>query len=368
MTQRAIPCMFMRAGTSRGPFFLLEDLPADPEVRDRVVLAAMGSPDPRQIDGLGGATTVTSKVAMVSPSERPGIDVDYRFAQVWLDKAIVDTAPSCGNMLAGVGPFAIERGLVAVEGDETRVRIFDVNTGSRIEAVVQTPGGVVTYAGDQRIDGVPGTGAPVVLSFSDVVGSKCGAMFPTGAAQEEIDGVAVSCIDVAMPMVIMRAGDLGLSGYDSSEITGNAVLMQRIENIRLEAGCRMELGDVAETVVPKVGILAPPRRGGAVYSCYLTPHHVHAGHAVTGAICVACCVLMRSSVSVTLAKAPAARVHDPENIAVDPIRIEHPSGIIDVRLEAEPNGTEIIVQRAGIVCTARKILDGWVFVSNCVWG
>ena len=160
MTQRAIPCMFMRGGTSRGPFFLLEDLPADPEVRDRVLLAAMGSPDPRQIDGLGGATTVTSKVAMVSPSQRPGIDVDYRFAQVWLDKAIVDTAPSCGNMLAGVGPFAIERGLVTPAGDETRVRIYDVNTGSRVEAIVQTPGGMVTYAGDQRIDGVPGTGAP----------------------------------------------------------------------------------------------------------------------------------------------------------------------------------------------------------------
>ena len=208
--------------------FLLEDLPADPEVRDRVLLAAMGSPDPRQIDGLGGATTVTSKVAMVSPSQRPGIDVDYRFAQVWLDKAIVDTAPSCGNMLAGVGPFAVERGLVTADADETRVRIYDVNTGSRIEAIVQTPGGTVTYAGDQRIDRVPGTGAPVVLSFSDVVGSKCGAMFPTGAVQEEIDGVAVSCVDVAMPMVIMRAGDLGISGYDPDEIIGNAVLMRRL--------------------------------------------------------------------------------------------------------------------------------------------
>ena len=172
MTQRAIPCLFMRGGTSRGPFFLLEDLPADPEVRDRVLLAAMGSPDRRQIDGLGGADMLTSKVAMVSSSQRPGIDVEYRFAQVWLDKAIVDTSPSCGNMLAGVGPFAIERGLVTPAGDETRVRIYDVNTGSRVEAIVQTPGGVVTYAGDERIDGVPGTAAPVVLNFSDVVGSK----------------------------------------------------------------------------------------------------------------------------------------------------------------------------------------------------
>lgn len=367
MTQRAIPCMFMRAGTSRGPFFLLEDLPADPEVRDRVLLAAMGSPDPRQIDGLGGATTVTSKVAMVSPSERPGIDVDYRFAQVWLDKAIVDTAPSCGNMLAGVGPFAIERGLVAAEGDETRVRIFDVNTGSRIEAIVQTPGGVVTYAGDQRIDGVPGTGAPVVLSFSDVVGSKCGAMFPTGAVQEEIDGVAVSCVDVAMPMVIMRAADLGLSGYDPEEISGNALLMQRIEKIRLEAGRRMGLGDVTESVVPKVGILSPPRRGGLVYSCYLTPHYVHPSHAVTGAICVACCTSIRGAVASGVARFLTEPITDLATEIVATVCIEHPSGTINIRVETGKGGTEPRVQRASVVLTARKIMDGLVFLSQSLW-
>ena len=367
MTQRAIPCMFMRGGTSRGPFFLLEDLPADPEVRDRVLLAAMGSPDPRQIDGLGGATTVTSKVAMVSPSQRPGIDVDYRFAQVWLDKAIVDTAPSCGNMLAGVGPFAIERGLVTPDADETRVRIFDVNTGSRIEAIVQTPGGTVTYAGDQRMDGVPGTAAPVVLSFSDVVGSKCGAMFPTGAAQEEIDGVAVSCIDVAVPMVMMRAGDLGISGYDPDEIGGNTVLMQRIERIRLEAGRRMWLGDVTESVVPKVGILAAPQRDGVVHSCYLTPHHAHATHAVTGAICVACCASIRNTVASGVARLPAERVAEPGVDVVMTFRIEHPSGAIDVRLETQGSGSESKVGRAGIALTARKILDGWVFVPMCLW-
>ena len=367
MTQRAIPCMFMRGGTSRGPFFLLEDLPADPEVRDRVLLAAMGSPDPRQIDGLGGATTVTSKVAMVSPSQRPGIDVDYHFAQVWLDKAIVDTAPSCGNMLAGVGPFAIERGLVTPDADETRVRIYDVNTGSRIEAIVQTPGGTVTYAGDHRIDGVPGTGAPVVLSFSDVVGSKCGVLLPTGAVQEEIDGVPVSCIDVAMPMVMMRAGDLGLSGYDPDEIIGNAVLMQRIEKIRLEAGRRMGLGDVAESVVPKVGILAPPRRGGVVYSCYLTPHHVHAAHAVTGAICVACCASIRATVASGVPRLPSEWDVEPTSGAVATVRIEHPSGAIDVRLEADLGDVELKVQRASIVLTARKIMDGFVFVPKSIW-
>ena len=367
MTQRAIPCMFMRGGTSRGPFFLLEDLPADPEVRDRVLLAAMGSPDPRQIDGLGGATTVTSKVAMVSPSQRPGIDVDYRFAQVWLEKAIVDTAPSCGNMLAGVGPFAIERGLVIPDADETRVRIFDVNTGSRIEAIVQTPGGTVTYAGDQRIDGVPGTGAPVVLNFSDVVGSKCGVLLPTGAVQEEIDGVPVSCIDVAMPMVIMRAGDLGLSGYVPGEITGNAELMRQIEKIRLEAGRRMGLGDVADSVIPKVGILAPARRGGVVYSCYLTPHHVHATHAVTGAICVACCVPIRGTVASRVARLPAEWTTGTAADTVATVRIEHPSGAIDVRLKTDGGDENLRVRSAGIAHTARKIMVGQVFLLEDVW-
>ena len=367
MTQRAIPCMFMRGGTSRGPFFLLEDLPADPEVRDRVLLAAMGSPDPRQIDGLGGATTVTSKVAMVSPSQRPGIDVDYRFAQVWLDKSIVDTAPSCGNMLAGVGPFAIERGLVTPDADETRVRIFDVNTGSRIEAIVQTPGGTVTYAGDHRIDGVPGTAAPVVLSFSDVVGSKCGAMFPTGAVQEEIDGVAVSCIDVAVPMVMMRASDLGLSGYDPDEITDSAVLMERVEKIRLEAGRCMGLGNVTESVVPKVGILSPPRDGGAVYSCYLTPHHVHAAHAVTGAICVACCALIRSTVAGEVTRPPAEWKTDTAADIVATVRIEHPSGAIDVRLNTDSSDGSIGVRSAGIVHTVRKIMAGRVFLPEDLW-
>ena len=364
MTQRAIPCMFMRGGTSRGPFFLLEDLPADPEVRDRVLLAAMGSPDPRQIDGLGGATTVTSKVAMVSPSQRPGIDVDYRFAQVWLDKAIVDTAPSCGNMLAGVGPFAIERGLVTPDADETRVRIYDVNTGSRIEALVQTPGGTVTYAGDHRIDGVPGTAAPVVLSFSDVVGSKCGAMFPTGAVQEEIGGVAVSCMDVAMPMVMMLAKDLGISGYDPDEIAGNAMLMRRIENIRLEAGRRMGLGDVAESAVPKVGVLAPPRRGGVVYSCYFTPHHVHAAHAVTGAICVGCCTVIRTTVADRIVRPPVMKTNDSTTLSVTTISIEHPSGTIDVRLDTEGISAETRVRCASIVRTARKVMDGLVFVHE----
>lgn len=236
MTQREIPCLFMRGGTSRGPFFQAGDLPEDRATRDRVLLAAMGSPDTRQIDGLGGATTPTSKVAVVSRSDRPNVDVDYLFAQVAVERAIVDTAPSCGNMLAAVGPFAIERGIVDAQDGETRVKIFNVNTESLIEACVQTPGGMVVYEGNQIIDGVPGSAAPIVLSFTNVVGSKCGALLPTGELQEAIDDVTVTCVDVAMPMVQIRATDLGISGYETQEFGSNKALMKRIEGIRLIAG------------------------------------------------------------------------------------------------------------------------------------
>jgi 2-methylaconitate cis-trans-isomerase PrpF len=359
MPQREIPCLFMRGGTSRGPYFLPDDLPDNLATRDRVLLAVMGSPDTRQIDGLGGATTPTSKVAIVGRSERPGIDVDYLFAQVSVTKAIVDTAPSCGNMLAGVGPFAIERELVTPTADETRVTIFNVNTESRIEAVVQTPGGKIAYDGDQRIDGVPGTAAPIILNFSSVVGSKCGALLPTGVVNEEIDGVTVTCVDVAMPMVLMRAEDLGVSGYETSEFGANKALMKRIEDIRLIAGQRMGLGDVTDSVVPKVGILAPPRHGGLISSRYLTPHELHAAHAVTGAICVASSAAVEGTVAADLAS--------PGSSAGGVVQIEHPSGKIDVRLETAGSGAAMDVRRAGVVRTARKIMDGRLFVPTSVW-
>jgi 4-oxalomesaconate tautomerase len=359
MSQRSIPCLFMRGGTSRGPFFNINDLPTDLEIRNKVLLAAMGSPDTRQIDGLGGADMLTSKIAIISDSKRKGIDVDYLFAQAWLDKAIIDTTPSCGNMLAAVGPFAIERGLVRTKGDETCVNIYNVNTGSRIEAVIQTPNGQVIYEGKQHIDGVPGTAAPILLNFTNITGSKCNALFPTGSINEDIQGVRVSCIDVAMPMVIMRANDLGVTGYETNSIANDSVLMQRIEKIRLEAGRRMGLGDVTEMVVPKVGILAKPRQGGTIYSCYLTPHHVHAAHAVTGAICVACCVSIKETVADTIAKQTYST---PKTV-----RIEHPSGIIDIDLSISGRGTDIQVLSAGVVRTARKIMDGQVFVPARLW-
>jgi len=347
----AIPCLLMRGGTSKGPFFKAEDLPTDIAARDRVLLAVMGSPDIRQIDGLGGADTLTSKVAIVSKSTREGVDVEYLFAQVDVSRAIVDTSPSCGNMLSGVGPFAIETGMVAADDGTTAVVIFDVNTASRIEAVVQTPGGQVNYAGDAAIDGVPGTAAPVILNFMDAIGAKTGMMLPTGHATETIDGIEVSCLDVCMPMVLMRAADLGLEGTEGrKEIDSNTALLARIEAIRMQAGQRMGFGDVSDKVIPKVGLLSRPRGTGAITSRYLTPHKLHAAHAVTGAVCVATACLLEGSVAYDLAVRPEGNPCT--------IWIEHPSGMVDVRMDIQGAGPNLQVTRAGILRTARPIMRG----------
>jgi 4-oxalomesaconate tautomerase len=354
--QRPIPCIYMRGGTSRGPYFDLEDLPKDVATRNRVLLAVMGSPDPRQIDGLGGADPLTSKVAMVQRSRRPGVDVDYLFAQVSIENAIVDTEPSCGNMLAGVGPFAIERNLIAAQDPETRLTVFNVNTQSRIEAIIRTPGGRVEYAGDQEICGVPGTAAPVILNFIDVVGAKTGSLLPTGRPAEEIDGVPVSCVDAAMPMVLIEAAALGLSGYETDALE-EPQFLRRLERLRLEAGRRMGLGDVRGKVIPKLSLLARPRFGGTITSRYFTPDRLHKAHSVTGAICVGSSTLIRGSVAETLtAPAPDGRV-----------KIEHPSGWIEVQLAADGKAAAPEVHRAGIVRTARKIMEGHVFVPADIW-
>jgi hypothetical protein len=354
--QIAIPCIFMRGGTSRGPYFLASDLPADRAERDRVLLAAMGSPDPRQIDGIGGATTLTSKVAIVSKSAQPGCDVDYLFAQVDVAKPLVDTAPSCGNMLAGVGPFAIERGLVRAVDGKTRVMIYNVNTQSRIEAIVETPGGEVAYTGDARIDGVPGTAAPIVLNFMDVVGSVTGKMLPTGNLVDRIDGVDVTCIDVAMPMILLRAADLGLAGTEGKEaFDGDKTRMARIEKIRLQAGRMMGLGDVSEKVVPKVGVLSAPTQGGTITSRYLTPHALHAAHAVTGGVCVASACALEGTIAHELAA--------PDGANPRTVLIEHPSGNIDVLLTVSGKGAEMSVV-AGTLRTARLLMRGEIMVPR----
>jgi 2-methylaconitate cis-trans-isomerase PrpF len=358
-SQSGISCMLMRGGTSKGPYFDLADIPADPAVRDRFLLAAMGSPDPRQIDGLGGADTLTSKVAIVGRSRRQDADLDYLFAQVGIEKPVVDVDPSCGNMLAGVGPFAIERGMIAASPGETRVVIYNINTSARIEAVIETPDGVVRYDGDAAIAGVPGTAAPVKLNFMDIIGSKTGAMLPTGKAIDVIDGVETTLIDVAMPMVLMRATDLGKSGYETpAELDADGSFFARVEAIRLEAGRRMGLGDVSGKVIPKIGILAPPQRGATVTARYFVPHRTHAAFAVTGALCVASCAVLEESVAAGIAEPPAGDFRQ--------IVIEHPSGTIEVVLSTRGAGASMQVLSGGLLRTARKIMDGTLFVPASV--
>ena len=357
MPYRTIPCLLMRGGTSKGPYFNADDLPSDRDERDRVLLAAMGSPDARQIDGLGGADPLTSKVAIVSKSSRPGIDVDYLFAQVSIEDDVVDTAPSCGNMLSGVAPYAIETGLIKPRADETCVSIFNINTASRIEAVVQTPEGHVTYEGDAHVDGVSGLSAPIYLNFMDVVGSKTGALLPTGNVIDTINGIDVTCVDVAMPMVLMRAVDFGISGYEThDELDQNSELLKLLESIRLEAGHHMGLGDVASSVIPKIGLLATPKQGGSICSRYFTPWKLHAAHAVTGAICVASACSIDGSIAFELAQV--------QNGNTKIIRIEHPSGQVEVRLETKGSGPDVEVVRAGILRTSRLIMRGEILVPS----
>ncbi len=351
MSDFSAPCMWMRGGTSKGGYFLKDDLPEDTAQRDAFLLGVMGSPDPRQIDGLGGADPLTSKVAVVSKSSRQGIDVDYLFLQVFVDQAIVTDAQNCGNILAGVGPFAIERGLVAATGDETRVAIFMENTGQVAVAAVATPGGVVTYQGDAAIDGVPGTHAPVPLEFRDTAGSSCGALLPTGNAVDVINGVAVTLIDNGMPCVVMKAADVGITGYEDRDWLDNATdLKAQIEAIRLIVGPMMNLGDVKDKSVPKMMLVAPPKNGGAVTVRSFIPHRAHATIGVLGAVSVATACLIEGSPAAEVAKIPDG--------SRKTLSVEHPTGEMSCVLEVDDNGA---VQTAALLRTARKLMDGVVF-------
>lgn len=348
---QGIRCMWMRGGTSKGGFFLADDLPTDTAARDAFLLRAMGSPDPRQIDGMGGADPLTSKVAVVSRSTRPGVDVDYLFLQVFVDQAIVTDAQNCGNMLAGVGPFAIERGLVAATGEETRVAIFMENTGQIAVATVHTRDGGPVYHGEARIDGVPGTAAPVPLEFRDTAGSSCGALLPTGNAADEIEGVACTLIDNGMPCVVFRAEDVGATGYEDREtLDGDTALKARIEAIRLKAGPLMNLGDVTAKSVPKMMLVAPPKQGGAVTVRSFIPHRAHATIGVLGAVSVATACLVPGS--------PAASVAAIPDGSVKTLSVEHPTGEMSCVLALDDNGQ---VATAALLRTARKLMDGEVF-------
>lgn len=358
--QTKIPCVIMRGGTSRGPFFKRSDLPADIPTRDAVLLSVMGSPHEIQIDGIGGSHSVTSKVAMISPSQRPDADVDYLFAQVQIHENFVDTKPNCGNMLVAVGPYAIEAGLVPARDGETPVRIYNVNTDSLIEAIVQTPGRQVTYEGDASIDGVPGTAAPVGINFKSAIGAVTGRMLPTGRALDVIDGVQASCVDIAMPLVMMRAADLGKTGYESaSELDKDRELMARMEAIRRKAGVLMGMGDVSRNVVPKLALLAPPRKGGTISSRYFVPETCHKSHPVTGTVCIASACAIPGTLAAQIAPLRPA----PQGM----VRIEHPSGLILIDLDADFTSGRQELRRAALIRTARRIFEGSVCVPGKVW-
>jgi 4-oxalomesaconate tautomerase len=361
MTQTAIPCTVMRGGTSKGLYFRLQDLPADAPTRDAVLLAAMGSPDPRQIDGLGGSHPLTSKIAVVGPSTHPDADVDYLFLQAVVDEARIDAGQNCGNLLAGVGPFAIEEGLVAAEEGETRVRINMLNTKSLAEARIQTPGGRVRYDGEARIDGVPGAAAPVPIDFLDVAGSSCGALLPTGNTRDLVEGVEVTAIDNGMPVVVMRAVDFGKTGYETpEELEADAKLKARVEAIRLQIGPRMNLGDVARRTVPKMCLVAPAQQGGAICTRSFIPHRVHEAIGVFGAVSVATACVTPGSVA-----AEVAGIADVG--CVSELQVEHPTGFFTVAMDVALEDGQVKVRRSALLRTARRLMRGEVYVPASVW-
>ncbi|GEK79092.1 4-oxalomesaconate tautomerase [Agrococcus baldri] len=342
--------MLMRGGTSKGAYFLADELPADPAARDELLLRIMGSPDARQIDGLGGAHPLTSKVAIVRPlpDDEAADAVEYLFLQVSVDEALVSDRQNCGNLLAGVGPFAIERGLVAAREDETLVTIRMANTGGTAVAHVPTPGGVVDYDGETAIDGVPGTAGAIVLDFEGTAGSSCGALLPTGSEVDEVAGFPATLIDNGMPTVVLRASDLGITGEETpAELEADHALRETLERIRLEAGPRMGLGDVRHATVPKLTMVAAPRAGGAVSTRTFIPHRCHTSIGVLGAASVAVAALLPGSVAAGLAVPPAG----------PRLRIEHPTGALEV--EVELDGRQVL--RTAIVRTARPIMDGTVY-------
>lgn len=351
MSEHSAPALWMRGGTSKGGFFLDEDLPDDPARRDAFLLKVMGSPDTRQIDGLGGGDPLTSKVAIISRSARPGIDVEYLFLQVFVDEALVSDAQNCGNMLVGVGPFAIERGLVKGDQEETRVVVFMKNTGQTAELRVRTPNGRPSYSGDARIDGVPGSASPIAVAFRDTAGSLCGSLLPTGRVADEIDGVAATLIDNGMPCVVMLASDLGVSGYETrAELDSNATLKAKLERIRLAAGPLMGLGDVSAKSTPKMMLVAPPQSGGQVAVRSFIPHRCHASIGVFAAVTTATACLLEGAPVASVALRPEGK-----DFAFG---LEHPSGQMDCRISLDQTGA---VAGAAIVSTARKLFDGRVY-------
>ena len=354
--------MQLRGGSSKGLYFRASDLPGDQATRDAVLIAAMcgvGPADKRQIDGLGGSDPLTSKVAIVSPAGRPDADLDYEFVQVVVGGSAADRTQNCGNILAGVVPFAIESGMITAQDPVTRVRVYMINSSSICEVVVQTPGGRVEYAGDTAIDGVPGTAAPIICNYMDTAGSATGSLFPTGNLIDNIDGTEVTCIDNGMPVVLLRATDLGITGYESrDELNEHEQLKARLEQIRLLAGPLMKLGDVSTKVVPKMSIIAAPVSGGVIHTRTFIPHTCHAAIGVLGAVSVATGCVIDGTVASGLCVLP-----DPGQ----PYSVEHPSGEFSVTLEIDYSGPLPDVNKAGLLRTARLLGRGEVLIPAGIW-
>jgi 4-oxalomesaconate tautomerase len=366
--QTAIPCYYLRGGTSKGPFFLATDLPGDQATRDQVLLAVMGSPDKRQIDGLGGAHPLTSKVGIVSLSNTPGVDLDFLFAQLQPDKDTVDTTPNCGNMLAAVVPFAIERGLMKTQGATTTARVLTLNTDMQCDVTVLTPSGKVRYTGDARIDGTPGTSAPITINFLNTAGSVCSGLLPTGKVKDTVrvqgDGFAefeidVTCIDNGMPLVMMRATDLGCTGYENvADLNANTLLKNKLEALRLQVSLQMGLGDVTKKNYPKMTLIAAPKDGGSIATRSFIPHVCHDAIGVLAAVTVGTACVLKGSVCDGIAVVPKG--------VSKTISVEHPTGEFSVELETDPANPQNVT-KAALLRTARLIMRGEVMVPASVW-
>ncbi len=361
----------MRGGTSKGPFFNEADLPADISKRDAVLLAAMGSPDRRQIDGLGGAHPLTSKLGIVRRSKVPGVALDFLFAQLQPDKDTVDTTPNCGNMLAAVVPFAIETGMVEVQGDQSTYRVLTLNTNMQCDISVDTSGGLVQYEGSARIDGAPGTSAPVTINFLDTAGSVCAGLLPTGKVKDtmtvtcnsESFTLDVTCIDNGMPLVIFNAKDVGRTGYESvAELNADTELKAKIEALRLQVSWLMGLGDVSQKSYPKMTLIAAPQNGGAISTRSFIPHVCHDAIGVLAAVTVGTACVLEGSVCEGVAVMPQG--------ATKNVSVEHPTGEFSVALQTEPAphlpGAQNVTQ-AALLRTARLLMRGEVMVPNSIW-
>jgi len=360
-SQTAIRCSVIRGGTSKGLYFHADDLPRDVATRDAVLLAAMGAPDVREIDGMGGGHALTSKVAIVRASARSDADVDYLFLQVWPDRAEVSDSQNCGNLLAGVGPFALEEGLVVAQGETTDVRVWMENTRSLAVTKIETPGGTVRYEGAAHIDGVPGTSAPIPIEFLNIAGSTCGSLLPTGNVSDVLEGVRVTCVDNGMPVVCVKADDVGLTGYEEPfEIEANSEVCDKVERIRRAAGALMNLGDVADKTIPKVSVLAPAKGGGVVMTRTFIPTRVHEAIGVFGAVSVATACLVPGSVANEVAGVTGST----SRVTLD---VEHPTGYFSVSMDVSSADGVVTVNSAALLRTARLLMRGEVFVPTTIW-